>query len=418
VATGTTNHRTSPTTPRNGVDLSGRAVFCVSLLLLLSAGCSGGNTRAAQSHERLVAARDKTDQQLQLTHDAAIERNLARVKSEHDDYAAGRAAGPPVVDLLIVSGGGDWGAFGAGFLKGWGTIPPGAMARPTFDVVTGVSTGALIAPFAFLGDEASIEKIVHLYRNPRKDWVRRRRLASILGGNSFAEIPGLERELDKALDLGSLGRIADAGETGRLLLVGTTNIDNEEMCVWDMVAEARDAVAGGNAGRSRQVLLASAAIPGAFPPRQIDGALHVDGGVTGNILYGARRTGRDNDAFVARWQEAYPGVPAPKLRYWIIFNNEVRWPPEIVQPRWSNILLKTSTASTRAATLNSIRTLFLQADLARRKYAADVEVRFVAVPDGWIPPKPGSFDRQTMNALADLGEHMGADPSSWRTDPP
>jgi predicted acylesterase/phospholipase RssA len=228
----------------------------------------------------------------------------------------------------------------------------------------------------------------------------------------------LERELDKAVDLPCLERIADAGETGRLLLVGTTNIDTQEIHVWDMVAEARDAVAGREARRSRQVLLASAAIPGAFPPRQIDGALHVDGGVTGNILYGARRTGRDNDGFVARWQETYPGVPAPKLRYWIIFNNEVRWPPEIVQPRWSNILLKTSTASTRAATLNSIRQLFLQAELARRKYAADVEVRFVAVPDGWMPPKPGSFDRQTMNALADLGEQMGADPSSWRTDPP
>jgi predicted patatin/cPLA2 family phospholipase len=412
------NHHTGLTTPAEGAGGRRTAVWCVSLLLLLAAGCSAPKTRSAQPREHLVASRDAADQRREREHDAAIERNLARVKAEQDDHSAGRAAAVPVVDMLIVSGGGDWGAFGAGFLKGWGTVPPGAMARPTFDAVTGVSTGALIAPFAFLGDEESIEKIVHLYRNPKKSWVQKRRLRSILRSNSFAEVPGLERDLDKAMDLPMLERIADAGATGRLLLVSTTNLDTEEMQVWDMVGEARDAVSRGKSRRARQVLLASSAVPGAFPPREIDGALHVDGGVTGNILYAGSRSRQDNDSFVARWQATYPGVPLPKLRYWIIFNNEVRWPPEVVQPRWPGILVKSSTASTRAATLNSIRHLFLNAELARMKFGADVEVRFVAVPDGWAPAAPGAFNRQTMNALADLGERMGADPSSWRTTPP
>src|SRR5688572_15037667 len=122
-------------------------------LALLAAGCSGGPRRAAQSHDRLAAARREVDLRLDRENESAIGRNLARVKAEHDDYAAGRAPAPPVVDLLVVSGGGDWGAFGAGVLKGWGKVPAGATARPAFDAVTGVSAGALIAPFAFLGDE-------------------------------------------------------------------------------------------------------------------------------------------------------------------------------------------------------------------------------------------------------------------------
>jgi hypothetical protein len=397
------------------------AALCVVLAVLTVGlfGCSGGDARAARSREALLAARDAADTRMLADHGASIDRNLARIKAEFDDYSAGRAPSPPVVDLLILSGGGDWGAFGAGFLKGWGKVPPGTMARPAFDVVTGVSTGALIAPFAFLGDDASIDKVVHLYRNPKKDWVKPRGLLSLLsGGAAYADLPGLERELREALDMATLRRIADAGSTGRILAVSATNIDTEEMHIWDVVDEARRAADKKNSRRVRQILLASAAVPGAFPPRHIDDTLYVDGGVTGNILYGGPNARRDEDSFVARWRSTYPGVPIPKLRYWVLFNNEVRWPPEVVQPKWSSVLLKSFTAATRAATLNSMRQLFLHAELARLRHGADVEVRFAAVPDGWVAPKPVAFDKQVMNALADLGERMGADPSSWRSEPP
>jgi predicted acylesterase/phospholipase RssA len=76
----------------------------------------------------------------------------------------------------LIRSGGDWGAFGAGFLKGWSRVH-GALTKPEPDVVTGVSTGALIAPFAFLGDDDSIESVVTLYRNPKPDWVKTKRLA-------------------------------------------------------------------------------------------------------------------------------------------------------------------------------------------------------------------------------------------------
>jgi len=138
--------------------------------------------------------------------------------------------------------------------------------------------------------------------------------------------------------------------------------------------------------------------------------------VTGNVLWGGR-AGR-NEGFVADWKARYPDVPIPQIRYWVIFNNEVRWPPAVVQPKWSAVLGNTTTTSTRSATLNSIRHLFTQAHVANLAHGADVQVRFVAVPDGWVTPKPGVFGHETMNALADLGETMGADPGSWRAEPP
>ena len=122
------------------------------------AGCTASELpRLSRTQADLISAR-----QADLEKSVAIGREvvldvLTRTKAEYDAYAAGRAPAPPVMDLLILSGGGDWGSFGAGVLKGWGRVA-GPMARPKFDAVTGVSTGALIAPFAFLGDESSINQ--------------------------------------------------------------------------------------------------------------------------------------------------------------------------------------------------------------------------------------------------------------------
>ena len=180
--------------------------LAVMLAWVFLIGCEEQAPRPAQSREQLLAIRGQFDQHREKVRDELIARNLERVKAEHDDFAAGRAPAEPVVDLLIISGGGDWGAFGAGFLKGWGTVH-GELARPgEFDAVTGVSTGALIAPFAFLGDDQSIQRVVDLYRNPREDWVKPRGLLTFLSsGQSYAEIPGLEHDLDAALDQQTLG---------------------------------------------------------------------------------------------------------------------------------------------------------------------------------------------------------------------
>ncbi len=329
---------------------------------------------------------------------------------------AGRAPPPPTIDVLVISGGGDWGAFGAGVLKGWGRVK-GELARPQFDVVTGVSTGALIAPFAFLGDDQSIERIVQLYRNPQEDVAVPRGLLYFLPNNpSFYLQPGLERELSTALDRPMLERIAMADGTGRGLVVNTTNIDFGDMHAWDMIAETRTALANGDPHHVHRILLASAGIPGIFPARDIGDFLYVDGAITGNILYGGRA--RDDESVPALWRAKHPVAPMPRMRYWIIFNNQFRFPPQVTPERWPDIMGRATIMATQASTMNSMRHLFAMAEIAKLKHNVEVEVRVMAVPDEWVPPKPGTFVVEVMNNLADLGEQMGANPASWRTEPP
>jgi hypothetical protein len=142
----------------------------------------------------------------------------------------------------------------------------------------------------------------------------------------------------------------------------------------------------------------------------------VDGAITGNIMYGGRV--REEDTLPALWAAKHAGRPMPLMRYWVIFNNQFRFPPQVTRMRWPDIISRATIMSTQTSTVNSMRHLFAHAEIARLKYNADVQVRVIAVPDTWVPPKPGTFVPEVMNALADLGEQMGADPTSWRTEAP
>ena len=180
---------------------------------LMLGGCGPAMTRPQVSEQDLLKLRTKGDEQAVAEGRRVIGRSLERAKAEYDRYTAGGRKEPPVIDILIISGGGDWGAFGAGVLKGWQKVPAQhPLAKPEFDGVTGVSTGTLIAPFAFLGDRQSIDEIVDLYRNPQEDWVKPRGFLYFLPDNiSFAEVPGLEREIRKHITADLLRRIAKAG---------------------------------------------------------------------------------------------------------------------------------------------------------------------------------------------------------------
>ncbi|MDV3241242.1 MULTISPECIES: patatin-like phospholipase family protein [Methylocaldum] len=386
------------------------------VLLILAAGC-GPALRPSLSQQELLSAREASDRLVNAEIKGFTPRLVTRAKQEYDDYVLGVRSEPPVIDALVISGGGDWGAFGAGFLKGWGRVPKGPMARPEFDVVTGVSTGALIAPFAFLGTERTIDQVLNMYREPRPDIVKLRGLLFFLPRYaSFTRIPGLERDIAEAIDSEFLNRIVREGRRNRMLLVNTTNLDDGDMRAWDVVEEARSALRTGDVDRVHRILLASAAVPGVFPPREIDGRLYVDGGVTGNILYGART--HDEDSFSAVWKKTYPDLPIPKQRYWVILNNQFRFLPQITRQTWAAIMRRSTNLATQSATVNALRHLYALAEISKLKRGADVEIRVISVPADWTPPKPGVFVKETMNALADLGERMGANPSSWRTEPP
>jgi hypothetical protein len=391
-------------------------IIALALVATL-AGCSSPD-RQKRDQQELLTMRAEAAYRAGADTRQVIERLLARAKAEHDAHVAGRRAQPPRIDVLVISGGGDWGAFGASFLKAWGKVPAShPLARPQFDAVTGVSTGALIAPFAFLGTDDALDSIVQLYRNPQDDWVKERGMLFFLPNNaSFAEVPGLEREVRSHVTLDMLRRIVAAEGGGRLLLVNTTNLDDSSSRVFDLVAESRRAVDGGDTSRVHNIMLASAGIPAAFPHREIDGQMYVDGGVTGNIIYGGQM--QEEESLAARWQALYPGLPIPKMRFWVIFNNQVRMAPAVVRARWPDIIARSMELSSRSATLTALRHLHAMSEISRLKRKADIEVRMVSVPDNWVPPVPGVFIKESMNALSDLGAHMGADPGSWSTEPP
>jgi hypothetical protein len=386
-------------------------------LLVHALELSERQTRPHLSQQDLLKLEVASDTQSETEMRMAHSRVVERAKAEYDQFVAGERKEPPGVNILVISGGGDYGAFGAGFLKGWRKVPAQhPLAKPEFDAVTGVSAGTLIAPFAFLGDERSIDQIVDLFRNPKTDWLRERLLYFLPANSSFDEIPGLERDVRNFVNMEMVRRIAKAGADGRILAVNTTNVDQGTSRVFNLVSEAERAVVSGQLDRFHSILLASAGIPGLFPFRMIDGELYVDGGITGNIIYGGR--GDENDKFPALWQESYPNLPIPKMRIWVIINNQFRPPPQVTEPNWPAVVQRSLETGTRSSTTIAVRHLYAMAEIARLKRKAEVEVYVASIPGDWSPPVEGSFMKQTMNSLADLGEKMGADPSSWSGGPP
>jgi len=195
---------------------------------------------------------------------------------------------PPQKNVLALSGGGVYGSYCAGVLVGWTK----AGTRPTFDVVTGISTGALIAPLAFLGSEYDdqLETVYTTLKN-RDVFRLKKTLRSVLS-ESLADNGPLAAKIEELATPDLLAAVAAAHARGRRLYVGTTELESRRAVIWDM---------GEIAARGtpedlilfRKVLLASAAIPGFFPPVRIpvtvDGKRleerHIDGGVSNAIFF-------------------------------------------------------------------------------------------------------------------------------------
>jgi predicted acylesterase/phospholipase RssA len=220
---------------------------------------------------------------------------------------------------LVISSGGDDGAFGAGLLAGW----TAAGTRPEFDLVTGVSTGALIAPLAFLGPDYD-DQLREVYTQySEDDMVERRGLAQALSGDAAFDTAPLRRLIDRYLGDEEVARIATEARKGRRLLVATTNLDAARPVVWDLTK-----IAASGAPGARQligdVILASCAVPGLFRPVLLDVAaggelydeLHVDGGVTSQLFIGPH--GFD-------WERAVVQLGVPdKPQVYVIRNARLR----------------------------------------------------------------------------------------------
>ncbi len=383
------------------------------VLVCAASGCAV--RRAELSSEELERRRTNYFAETNAYLGSANQKAMERIALEYQEFAEGKADARPCFDVLVLSGGGDYGAFGAGFLDGWGDVTDPGCTRPEFDVVTGVSTGALIAPFAFVGDDASYQQVSELYSEPPQDWVKLRGLLFFLPGNSsFMDNSGLRRDVERNISPELVGRIADGSRKHRVLAIGTTNLDLGIMRPWRLSLECEAAQANGDFRRVHDILMASSAIPAVFPPIVIEDTLYVDGGTTSNILVNADM--RSPKSLINMWRSTNPDVPLPRIRYWVIINNQLGATPHVVQPTWVSITGASVSAAIRSSTIGSLRHLDAQVQLLRDAEGLDVEFRFVAIPEAWRSPKPGMFVKETMQSLIALGKEMGRDPSSWRTE--
>jgi predicted acylesterase/phospholipase RssA len=196
--------------------------------------------------------------------------------------------GLPINDfnILALSGGGSGGAYGAGVLNGWkdhGTLPE-------FDVVTAISTGSIMASFAFLGGE-HIDKLDPIFNNLSSADLYKRSWFSVFNGATISDPTPLKKLLEKGINKQFLDEIATEHKKGRRLYIGSTNLDTGQLVVWDMGAIAssdRD----DKVQRYRDIIYASSAVPIIFPPHffeiDIEGEkyyqMHVDGGVYSNVF--------------------------------------------------------------------------------------------------------------------------------------
>ena len=324
-----------------------------------------------------------------------------------------RVADKGCVDVLVLSGGGDFGAFGAGFLQGWGQAKDSAMRRPHFDAVFGTSTGALLAPLAFIGTEASLKVGTDLYSDPPSDLVEQNGLLPIVPWNeSLMKPTGLRRTLEQQLDAGMLGQLRAQADQGRVLACATTNVDFGTFRPMDLLQDsAKDDAVFRQSIVER--LMASSAIPAVFPPIEMDGSLYVDGGATANIW--AVRDQSHPDSVLQRWLRAHPGKVPPKIRIWVIVNNQLFPRDGDAKRAWIDLAGRGVSIMLRSTMLKDLRLTAYAALEVDEKQPGEVEFRFVAIPDEWVPPVKGSFQKPTMQALVELGRTMGADPASWRT---
>jgi hypothetical protein len=333
---------------------------------------------------------------------------LASVQREREELARqGFTDQLPRADFLAISGGGADGAFGAGMICAWTELG----TRPEFKAVTGISTGALTAPFVFAGPEYD-GVLRELYTGIRTEDILVER--GLIGGflsDAMADTAPLWKLLSKHVDQKLMDAIAAEYRKGRLLVIGTTNLDARRAVLWN-VGEIAASGAPGALDLVRKILIASAAIPAAFPPVLIDveadgkryQEMHVDGGaMTQVFLYPA--------SLRLREQAEAEGIVRERRAY-IIRNARL-------DPDWSQVDRRTLSIAGRAISAliatQGLGDLYrLYADCQRD--GVDYNVAYIP-PDFDVPARE-AFDPTYMKALFERGYEMTRHGSPWHKFPP
>jgi predicted patatin/cPLA2 family phospholipase len=333
-----------------------------------------------------------------------------RLKFEADPGFASTAGPIPGRKALVLSSGGKYGAYAVGVLSGW----TASGNRPVFDVVTGISTGGLIATCAFLGSEYD-QKLINLYTSVRtQDVYRRRPLIALLWADAAASSRPLKHLIDAETNDELIRAVAAAHAAGRRLYVGTTNVDTGRLVIWDMGAIA----ASGRPDAKelyRCILLATCSVPGLLPPVPItvtiDGQtfteLHVDGGATTSVFLRASELNID---------EQMIGAGRPPLvdsDAYVIVSGKLYSDPKCAKRNAIKIGARSLDSLVASQTRGELFRIYTLSLLSGMRF------HLASLPDDFPPSGPGMlFDPVQMRRLYDVGYQMGISGRAWRDDTP
>ncbi|MFV0295439.1 MAG: patatin-like phospholipase family protein, partial [Hyphomicrobiaceae bacterium] len=285
--------------------------------------------------------------------------------------------------------------------------------RPRFDIVTGVSAGSIIAPFAFLGPKWDPALKVIWTRYQTDQLATAQILPAIFGGPALADTTKLRNLISQYVTASFLRSIAREYEKGRILLVGTTNLDAQRPVFWNMGEIAK--VGTPQALQLfRDVILGSAAIPGVFPPVHIQveaggrrfEEMHVDGGTTRDIFIAPYNLN------LSAFDKLY--ASKPKRHIYIIMNGKMSPEFEPVKPSAVDIGARAVSTLIKAHDDGDLYRIRSQA------LASGSDFHFVAIPNSFKGPGPRDqvFDPVHQAALFEKGREMGRRNSSWNTGVP
>jgi predicted acylesterase/phospholipase RssA len=381
------------------------ALIVISSAVLSAAGCAAITPRNALPQAAATQIDPEGFHDIRHWGDEASPDIASLRPRRRGPASALRGSSAKGLNLLAISGGAEDGAFGAGLLAGWGD----AGNRPVFDLVTGVSSGALIAPFVFLGREhdGQLREIFTSYG--RKD-IYAYDVKNLIEGSALVDDAPLSKLIARYIDRDFLRDIARESGKGRVLLIGTTDLDAQRPVLWDMgrISET-DSLAA--LELFRKVLLASATLPGVFAPVRIKvrvggkdyDELHVDGGVTRQVFIALP---------IMRLVSEHASRRTVNGRLYIVRNGRI-------DPRWEPV-----NDDVLSVTQRSLSTLIKNqgiGDLYRIYSIAKVDgidFNLASIPTDFDVKADASFDLKYMRALFDRGYEMGDRGFPWANNPP
>ena len=321
---------------------------------------------------------------------------------------------PTEINALAISGGGADGAFGAGILYGWTKTGK----RPEFHLVSGISTGALIAPLAFLGPEYD-GRLKELYTTISDEQIYKLNNPLALMGafirpvlnRSLASNEPMKKIMRKIIDEDMVRAIAREHLKGKRLFIGTSQINAERLVIWDIGAIA----ASGNPGSIQlihKILLASSALPGIFPPEyfpvEANGKqykeMHLDGGLEAQVMLYEKAIAPFSKLYV---QHEHKSIK----KLYIIRNRKVAPEWDKVKPRLHYILERAISMLTKNQGIGDLYRLYAYS--VRDK----VDYNLMYIPPSFTHQAESMFDKQYMKELFKLGEQAGRK-AVWKKYPP